>query len=516
MIQYDLRDILSMIFLNNPINDFFKQYIHKNNEIEIPLYQREYCWEKENVLTLLEDLKSRVEDKKEHYFGMITTTESKPDLSVYKKRIIDGQQRLTTSLILIHYLKSVCLLNNLSNPLKEEFGYEIKFAYEYDNELSNDINLLTKKNDSNEIIKKFRNDSIKSTYRTIKEFFENEKQQNSNLNFNDYLNTFLNNFIFCVSQFETYQNPSYEMEIFENLNSKGTPLREFDLIKNLIISQKTDMDFETKIKEFNLQLNSLFENQHRPIKKSDVHKQVENFIKHFLTWKKFNSKFSNYKLYKNFKIYLKTLNISNDETFTNMLDELQKFAILFLSIQFPLESEIGNELWLRVIEQKDVHIPYIFALFNKFSSFDKNSNEWNDNEEIWKYLKVLSSHLIKYMAVEGTGQSLSKFIESIEKMTIDENKSPAEIRKILNNSNQDNNILLSNCSKEDFVNACLYPKKQTQWIYQSVIDREFFKYIKWKNKVQISKNIRTHNASNTYQSMKRSDWIWWRKFGWSN
>lgn len=77
----------SIQFERYSINDFFKQYIHKNNEIEISLYQREYCWEKENVLTLLEDLKSRVEDKKEHYFGMITTTESKAGLSAYKKRI---------------------------------------------------------------------------------------------------------------------------------------------------------------------------------------------------------------------------------------------------------------------------------------------------------------------------------------------------------------------------------------------------------------------------------------------
>ncbi|AJM71748.1 DUF262 domain-containing protein [Mycoplasma yeatsii] len=455
----------SINFTRSSISNFFKNYTDPKNIIQIPLYQREYCWEEENVLTLLEDLKLRVEDKKEHYFGMITTTEIKEDIYTRKKRIIDGQQRLTTSLILIHYLKSICSDKSLLNPLKQQFGHEIKFEYEYENDLSESMNILVKENDSSKVYEKISSNNIKNTYRIIKEFFKDK-----NINFNDYLDTFLNNFIFCISEFETNKNPSYEMEIFENLNSKGTPLREFDLIKNLIISQKTNKDAKTKISDFNLKIIKIFNNDHRGIKKSDVHKQVEIFIKHFLTWKKYNAKFSHYKLYKNFKNYLKDLNISDDESFTNMLDELQKFAILFLGIEFPLEKEVGNKLWLRVIDQKDVHIPYIFALFDKFSLFDKNKEKWNDNETILKYLKVLSAHLIKYMAVEGTGQSLSKFIEAINELTIEKQKSPNEIRKILNESTQENNLLLSNHSKEEFVQACLFPKRQTKWIYKSIID----------------------------------------------
>ncbi|WP_278288007.1 hypothetical protein [Mycoplasma feriruminatoris] len=43
--------------------------------------------------------------------------------------------------------------------------------------------------------------------------------------------------MFCLLEYRT--KPEEEMTIFEDLNSKGKPLSDFDLIKNFLISHNT-------------------------------------------------------------------------------------------------------------------------------------------------------------------------------------------------------------------------------------------------------------------------------------
>jgi uncharacterized protein with ParB-like and HNH nuclease domain len=69
---------------------------------EIPWYQRNYAWESKHLNDLIDDIKSSHRNSREHFFGIVMTMPHKDDLSI--KRIIDGQQRITTTLI---YLKAV-------------------------------------------------------------------------------------------------------------------------------------------------------------------------------------------------------------------------------------------------------------------------------------------------------------------------------------------------------------------------------------------------------------------------
>lgn len=90
---------------------------------EIPLYQRLYEWKKEQIETLLDDMKKacgldkkeeKVENKKEYFIGTITISaktnkkeqdkENNDKNKVYK--LIDGQQRLTTIWFIGFYLAS--------------------------------------------------------------------------------------------------------------------------------------------------------------------------------------------------------------------------------------------------------------------------------------------------------------------------------------------------------------------------------------------------------------------------
>ena len=84
------------------------QLLLGNRLFEIPIYQRGYAWEKENLRDLWDDL-SYLRNR-EHYFGTVLLKKAdqpttRDGLTTFKRfEVIDGQQRLTTTLILLREL----------------------------------------------------------------------------------------------------------------------------------------------------------------------------------------------------------------------------------------------------------------------------------------------------------------------------------------------------------------------------------------------------------------------------
>ena len=69
-----------------------------SRSLAIPNYQRPYRWEKKNVLQLLEDIFDSYNKGKEQYrIGTIILHENGKKLD-----IVDGQQRITTLLLILH------------------------------------------------------------------------------------------------------------------------------------------------------------------------------------------------------------------------------------------------------------------------------------------------------------------------------------------------------------------------------------------------------------------------------
>ncbi len=77
---------------------------------DIPVYQRSYAWEKKNLQDIWEDL-YYLDASKDHYFGTALLKDSgnttEEGFNEFKRfDIIDGQQRLTTVLILLREIIS--------------------------------------------------------------------------------------------------------------------------------------------------------------------------------------------------------------------------------------------------------------------------------------------------------------------------------------------------------------------------------------------------------------------------
>ncbi|GAA8408373.1 DUF262 domain-containing protein [Helicobacter pylori] len=90
------------------INDFFAL---TGTIFSIPVYQRNYTWEEENCEKLLQDIVSISQNKKTHFMGSITyishlIDDKKSLRQLQEFVIIDGQQRITTLMLLLKAIET--------------------------------------------------------------------------------------------------------------------------------------------------------------------------------------------------------------------------------------------------------------------------------------------------------------------------------------------------------------------------------------------------------------------------
>ncbi|KAA6504533.1 DUF262 domain-containing protein [Helicobacter pylori] len=94
--------------IQSTVNDFFAL---TGTIFSIPVYQRNYTWEEENCEKLLQDIVSISQNKKTHFMGSITyilhwIDDEKSLRKLQEFVIIDGQQRITTLMLLLKAIET--------------------------------------------------------------------------------------------------------------------------------------------------------------------------------------------------------------------------------------------------------------------------------------------------------------------------------------------------------------------------------------------------------------------------
>ena len=87
----------------NPSYVEIGRLFEQNYIFEIPKYQRYYAWEEEQVDDYIHDITSLIGNPdKDHFFGGIVCVEKQiPGSRRAQREIVDGQQRITTTMLLI-------------------------------------------------------------------------------------------------------------------------------------------------------------------------------------------------------------------------------------------------------------------------------------------------------------------------------------------------------------------------------------------------------------------------------
>lgn len=217
----------------------------KKSDFLIPDYQRPYAWTETECQTLWEDLfefafpekdKDKFNNDDEYYLGPIVTFKNENN----KLEIIDGQQRLTTLMLLLRAFYVKFLYAQDDNTIKtreniakclwktDEFGNPNKDALKIDSEVATD-------KDKEEFLEILRTGEarkeLKSNYANNYRFFQ-EKIDEFSMMFPMYLSYFptriLNN---CILLPIEADNQNTALRIFSTLNDRGMPLSDADIFK---------------------------------------------------------------------------------------------------------------------------------------------------------------------------------------------------------------------------------------------------------------------------------------------
>ena len=99
---FNLMDVNKMIQELRILNNDNVTLFDKGAHYVIPLYQRAYAWEDEEIKQLIDDINDTTRD---YYIGSLIVAKIKGQEEQYE--VVDGQQRLTTLYLLLHYLASL-------------------------------------------------------------------------------------------------------------------------------------------------------------------------------------------------------------------------------------------------------------------------------------------------------------------------------------------------------------------------------------------------------------------------
>lgn len=310
----------------------------------IPPYQRTYEWTNEQCGAFLEDIKKTYKSNKtskqaEHFFGTVTyfsdeTPFGEPDKLV----LIDGQQRITTTMLFLTALRDVCTDQNIKkiinnkylknqNALNENGEYKIKLKQvESDWEVYKNIIL------EEQINEKQRESSIYRNYRWFKNELLKIQQE---VELKDLIEYGVNNFSIVTIQLQPNKN-SWEnpQEIFESMNSLGKPLSLADLVRNYLL---LGLDANTQ---------TIYYNKYWLKIEETLPKQVSNFIRDYMQMCLgsicLKATEANHK-----KLYAQFKNMFQKENSEELLMKLKKFSVLYSYLVFDVSTE--NEKIDRVL-----------------------------------------------------------------------------------------------------------------------------------------------------------------------
>ena len=217
----------------------------KKADFLIPDYQRPYAWGENECQTLWDDIYSfaipdndhnKFKQDDEYYLGPIVTFKN----DCGKLEIIDGQQRLTTLMLLLRafYERAKLMQDKESVTMRkmieqciwktDEFGEPDKNALKINSEVATDED----KGEFLEILKQGTTTAkFKSRYADNYRFFEN--------NINGFLNKFPSFFAYlpirilnnCILLPIEAENQDTALRIFSTLNDRGKPLSDADIFK---------------------------------------------------------------------------------------------------------------------------------------------------------------------------------------------------------------------------------------------------------------------------------------------
>lgn len=365
-----------------------------NTQFSIPVYQRNYNWEEKQCATLLKDILVVAENREipSHFIGSIVYLhEGVYSLGKKEFSIIDGQQRLTTIVLLL------IALYHKSDEYKiiriRDMIYERYLTDKYMDDINKiklipaglNLSILKKilENDINNIDIPYKDSNMIKNYY----FFLNEIKSTDSI---EKIIGGIEKLIYVDIALEKGKDDP--QRIFESLNSTGLDLSQGDLIRNFILMD-LDRENQTRIyEEFWIPI----ENNTKTIVNNKTKIQISEFMRDYLTLKL--SKIPNQnKVFEEFKNNYEYI---SKEKLESELKTIRDYSHIYNNILNPNnEEKLSVSTHLQYIKSLDYKVvnPFLLGVYNDYR------NDVINEADFIKIMDLLQSYLWRrYICGEPT------------------------------------------------------------------------------------------------------------------
>lgn len=365
-----------------------------NVQFVIPIYQRNYDWTIKECKVLLNDIKEAGKLNRDHFIGSIVyVNDNNTVTSVQELMIIDGQQRLTT--IILIYLRIYKLAEKLKDDdLKNEICdlYLVNKHAKVDDK----IKLKTTENNDKALKSIFSNTIFKEKSNIIDNFNFFEKFIDEN-NYLDILNGLKKLIFVDMSLDKRYDDPQ---RIFESLNSTGLALSQGDLIRNYILMKLNS-------KEQKCIYETYWEYIEKNARDESLNKDmVSDFIRDFMT-AEYNKIPNKNRIYEEFKEKYSISDLTKIENYLNILKEYSNYYNKLLNPKNEIDKYISTKL--DNIKTLEVNVSYPFFL----KIYKDYNDKVIDNKTFLKIIDLIESFVFRRFICDVFSNAMNKIFMSL-------------------------------------------------------------------------------------------------------
>lgn len=306
---------------------------------DVPVYQRPYSWDKEQIDVLLNDIIEayKSDSKNEGYYtGNIIVYDKNDKINglITKYDIIDGQQRITSFALILLAIYTLSLAIGVDendktlSSIKSALWKYVNREYNKDLRAVN-LNSIEKKCFSelynrcftvpasiidfcNKYVCSSRfEERVISNFTAIYEKIQNEISANNQdeiLDFADYILQYIQ---FIVIEANCNENKVFSM--FESINSKGKRLEEIDLIKTYIFSKLDEASYDIYLEKWGQLIIKTEDN---------LYDYLYNYIKAYLCFYRQNINVGNFKAISQNRLLQFFNESSETEALKRLLDDM--------------------------------------------------------------------------------------------------------------------------------------------------------------------------------------------------
>lgn len=374
------------------------KFLRKSPQFVIPIYQRNYSWTEEQCRQLWADLlrAGREEAISAHFIGSIVYVER--GLSTVTSQeallVIDGQQRLTTSTLLIAALAKHFEDKGIAELLDAFSAKKLRNYYllNPDEEGERHFKLILSETDKDTLLAILKNapmpaeisSRIEQNYQLFQEIIQKHEDELEAI-----CQGLAKLVIVDVSLDRSQDNPQL---IFESMNSTGLELSQADLIRNYIL-----MGLEPRLQ------TELYKNYWRPMEKAFGQAayvtHFDPFMRHYLTAK--TGEIPNVReVYAEFKAFARDSQIDTKA----LVADIRAYASYYCAMALCAEALPALKQAFHDLRELKVDVAYPFLL----DAYHDYKQDRLTADELLNIIRLVESYVFRRAICAIPTNSLNK------------------------------------------------------------------------------------------------------------